>query len=686
MRRACANYSRWPAGCKGLGLVLVLLLALPLLLLSRPASALSLVIDSGPGSLLGFDWQRLQLEYALADRDSRAWQLSISDLTLSDNAPPLDLIADCRRLQLSDSGSECSEGEVQIAVAQTGEAVRLALRWSSTGAGGYRVFLDHDALSLQLDWPGPNATGEPLGISLARLDLGLLPSDWAGLLSLDVLAGELVGDFELDGQALRGQLGLEQGLFDGLEGQIAGDGLKIALQLALDRSAPVPTLAVTFEQTAGELLLGSVYLPEPAAAVRLDAELVWHGAASIELSRFQLSDPGALELGGSALLAGGEQAWSLESLRLDQLSLEFPLVWDRWLDGPAAAAGFAGLETAGAVNGSLYWAGQHLQSLDLAFIDLSLDDPQERLAFYGLDGRATGDQGASELSLDWHSAALFGLPFGPAGLRLHHDEVGLRLLDRLRIPLLDGAVVIEGLAWFDLDELPSRLVLDVAIEPVSLVLLTSQLGWPEFGGQLSGRFPGVEYAEERLAFTGGMAIEAFSGHIRVEDLTVERPFGSLPALAAQLEFDRLDLLELTGAFNFGRMEGQMSGWARDLRLLDWRPVAMDTRIFTHEDVARRRISQRAVDNLSSLGGAGGAMISSTLLRVFEDFPYRRAGLACRLGNNICHIDGVARHESGGFLIVEGRGLPRLDIVGHRRLVDWPQLVGQLEAMLEAEER
>ena len=69
-----------------------------------------------------------------------------------------------------------------------------------------------------------------------------------------------------------------------------------------------------------------------------------------------------------------------------------------------------------------------------------------------------------------------------------------------------------------------------------------------------------------------------------------------------------------------------------------------------------------------------------MLRMFEEFPYRRAGLACRLDRNICHIDGVAPHESGGFYIVQGRGLPHLDIVGHRRLVDWPRLVAQLVAM------
>jgi hypothetical protein len=187
---------------------------------------------------------------------------------------------------------------------------------------------------------------------------------------------------------------------------------------------------------------------------------------------------------------------------------------------------------------------------------------------------------------------------------------------------------------------------------LSLTRLTRALEWPEFGGVLSGHFPGVVFADERIRVAGGIDIQAFSGRIRIADLEIERPFGTLPALAAQVELNRLDLLELTGAFNFGRMEGQMSGWMRDLRLLDWRPVAMDTRMFTHEDARRRRISQRAVDNLSSLGGgrwrpdqrhlaAGVRGFSLSPCRpglptVQQYLPHRRCG----------------PHESGGFYIVE----------------------------------
>ena len=43
-----------------------------------------------------------------------------------------------------------------------------------------------------------------------------------------------------------------------------------------------------------------------------------------------------------------------------------------------------------------------------------------------------------------------------------------------------------------------------------------------------------------------------------------------------------------------------------------------------------------------------------------------------------------RSDSSGFTIVEGSGLPRLTVIGHNRLVDWPTLVERLKAVGQGE--
>jgi hypothetical protein len=97
------------------------------------------------------------------------------------------------------------------------------------------------------------------------------------------------------------------------------------------------------------------------------------------------------------------------------------------------------------------------------------------------------------------------------------------------------------------------------------------------------------------------------------------------------------------------------------------------------DRSKHRISQRAVENLSQFGGGGGGVASvlqSPFLKIFDDFGYDRLGLSCRLRNDICQMGGVGA-VNGGFYILNGAGIPRIDIIGNNPLVDWPRLLAQI---------
>ena len=65
--------------------------------------------------------------------------------------------------------------------------------------------------------------------------------------------------------------------------------------------------------------------------------------------------------------------------------------------------------------------------------------------------------------------------------------------------------------------------------------------------------------------------------------------------------------------------------------------------------------------------------------LFDDFGYRRIGIACRLADEVCTMDGLGS-AGQGFIIVEGAGLPRLTVVGFNRRVDWPTLLERLAAI------
>jgi hypothetical protein len=134
-------------------------------------------------------------------------------------------------------------------------------------------------------------------------------------------------------------------------------------------------------------------------------------------------------------------------------------------------------------------------------------------------------------------------------------------------------------------------------------------------------------------------------------------------------------------FDFGSISGRLDGRIDDLRLVDWSPVAFDAELHTvRRRGVRQRISQRAVQNISSVGDASFVgSLQARLIGLFDDFGYARIGISCRLANQVCAMGGL--HSSGeGFTIVEGAGIPRLDVVGFNRNVDWPTLVERVAAV------
>lgn len=86
-----------------------------------------------------------------------------------------------------------------------------------------------------------------------------------------------------------------------------------------------------------------------------------------------------------------------------------------------------------------------------------------------------------------------------------------------------------------------------------------------------------------------------------------------------------------------------------------------------------------MNNLTSVGGGGiAAGLQGAVLKLFKTFGYKRIGLNCQLQGSLCHMSGL-EPNSGGYTIVEGSGLPHLEVIGHQSDVDWPTLVRRLKA-------
>ena len=508
-------------------------------------------------------------------------------------------------------------------------------------------------------------------------------------LELDTMAGLLVDAPEMMSWITAGSADLQVGLnpdpdvsvqlsglaFDSPDGRFAAEGLELLLEY--QPGSPGAHLQGQFED--GQLLLDSLYVDFNERQPRFELQLPesFNAQQGFRLTGRWL-DGNTFQADFGLALTDEQE---LAGFSLENISLDLEDAYAAYLDGPARAAGFGLESAAGRVSGSLrYESGSGLQS-DLDIENASLVDARDRYTVTGLSGGLHWNQ-TEAARLSWSGASLFNVPLGPARMQYQAEDDRFTLLESLVMPVLGGDVAFSRLAIGLGAGDAEQLVLEAHLEGLSLQRLSRILGWPELQGSLGGDIPRVSIQDGIVQMDGALQLDVFDGEALVEGLRVERLFSVAPALAASIRFSNLDLEQVTGAFSFGQITGRLDGVMADLRLLNWTPVAFDAHFSSpQQKTQERRISQRAVDNIASIGG-GAAAVSSTFLRIFDDFGYRRLGIGCRLHNQVCHLSGLTTTDDNGLLLVEGAGIPRINVIAFNQRVNWPLLLAQLKAATE----
>lgn len=570
------------------------------------------------------------------------------------------------------------DGRAAGALAVDLSTARTRARWSQ----GRR--------SLQLD----KDLASPWQVAAQRIPLAWLEDVTARLWSGGrVTGGTVSGRLTVPAAApetrLEADLRLDGLAFDSPDGELAGAGLVIPLRLrysampasASDRARTRITMRGTLG--AGELLVSPIYVAVPPGGIafHVDAESLADGAW--RLSRWQWRDAAAVAAEGDAVIDAQGQVTALAAR---WTSPDLAVLRSRYLDGVLAPAGFGDLQVAGQGGGRVGFDAEGLSMLDVDLRDTVAIDPKGRFSLAGVEGgvRWSRDAAVANSRLAWRAAALYGVGIEAGGLDFRSSEGRLALAAPLRTGMLGGHLRLDRLVWRPAQgEAPLRIEMGLALEALDLGSLSQRLGWPDFEGTIGGTLPNALYERNRVVFEGGLAMQLFGGEVRIDDLALERPFGVAPSLAADVRFQDIDLAPLTGAFGFGEITGRLDGRIRDLRLVDWTPVAFDARLLTDRNWdGSRRVSQRAVQDISDLGGSGLiAGLQARLLRTFDDFGYDRIGIGCVLKDNRCAMTGLKK-RGDGYVIIDGRGLPRIEVVGFRRSVDWPTLVSRLKDATE----
>lgn len=479
-------------------------------------------------------------------------------------------------------------------------------------------------------------------------------------------------------------------------GSVATDSLSLDLRGSVERSGRDWQFDLQLQSQHGQAYVQPIFVDLGTYPLQAAARGVLRSAGTIVAEHFDIDHEGVAQAAGRATIEPAAEQ-PIRDLDLQLKSLQFPGAYTSYFQPLLLDTGFKSLVTSGAVRGAaLVEKGRPLRAA-LEFDRFSMDDGERNFVLQELSGNVYWEQTAAEASatptrrdssIRWSRGALLNLDLGAGELQFRAQDRQVRLLRPARIPILDGAIDLETFRIRNAG-LPSvAFIVDATIQPISVSELCKAFGWPQFGGRLGGTISKLRMRDRIITLGTTLNAQVFDGQVSISDLRLEQPFGDWPRFHSNIALDNLDLDLITSAFSFGGMTGRLSGTIAALELFNWTPVAFDARLHTPPgDRSRHRISQRAVQNIGSIGGGGAgvtAALSSGVMRFFDEFNYDRLGVSCRLEQDVCHMDGVAPAPNGGYYLVKGKGLPRIDVIGSNRRVDWPRLVQQLIAVTQSE--
>jgi hypothetical protein len=466
------------------------------------------------------------------------------------------------------------------------------------------------------------------------------------------------------------------------EGTVVAETVATGVRIAAERVRSGYDIEARLDAIGGQALSGPVLFDFIANPLKLEARGRLEGE-TLSLADVSVFQKNLTESHGHASLVLGSQPRVTEA-HFDVASLLFPAAYTSFLQIGLAATDFGQLKTTGIARGTVDVANNAVQRIQLQVNDLAMQDAKGKFAMSdveaGLNWAAEESATVQPSYIAWSRASAYGISGGAARLDFLTRGFGFQLTRPARVPIFDGAVVVNTLSTRHLGAADAELTFDAKIEPISMPQLSRAFGWPELSGQLAGNIPGLTYKNRVLSVEGDLVASVFDGTVVGRRFRLQDPMGPWPRLFADVTARRLDLSLVTRTFAIGSITGRLDADVKNLELFNWSPVAFDARLYsTPGDRSKKLISQKAVTSLSNVGGGGGgvtAALQSGVLRFFDDFRYDALGLTCKLENDVCLMGGI--EPAGiGYYIVRGKGLPRIDIIGNQGRVAWPQLVTQI---------
>ena len=343
---------------------------------------------------------------------------------------------------------------------------------------------------------------------------------------------------------------------------------------------------------------------------------------------------------------------------------------------------FGNLKVSGKADWQFEVKGLQPMNFELNLKDANIEDLNGKFGLSDINAHIPWDYDVPKtVTLAYSGGHVLKIPLGKTNLQAELNRYSVTA-PSLVLPVLDGAIKIEDLSAAYLSQQWFWHV-KMQLDPISMNTFSKTLGWPEMQGKIDGQVPLITYAGKQLNMDGKMQFNMFNGNVSMEGLRIDDPLGNVPRLYANLQMRNIDLGDLTRTFNFGAIEGKLEGDVKDLRLENWKPIYMDAIIQTADGKHLKKVSQRAVENITALGGEGtAAALQRTFLRFFKEFNYEKIGLSCQLRQDVCKMGGVESTPTG-YIIVKGKGAPTVNVNGFTEYVNLSDLIARMKRITDS---
>lgn len=483
-------------------------------------------------------------------------------------------------------------------------------------------------------------------------------------------------DFVTQPNGVEADIQFKQVSFSDESGLHAGDKLTGNIKLSAQLVQSKWLWKGVFSWKEGELFWQPFYFGQAGNQFDIQGS---YQAPMLNIQQANLHINGVGQLSASADI--NVQTKAFNDIKVNARNVDFTGLYQTFIQPMAQKSVFGNLRVSGKADWEFEVKDLQPHNFELNIENANIEDLNGKFGFTNLNAHIPWDYNqVKNIFLAYERGHLLNMPLGITHLKAEVNRYSITT-PQLTLLILDGALQFEDVsaAWVG-----SGMVwhLQMQLQPISMNSFSKALGWPEMKGKIDGQIPLITYANEQLNMDGQMQFNMFNGMVAMSGLRIDRPIGVAPKLYANLKMRDIDLGDLTRTFNFGSIEGKLEGDVKDLRLENWKPVSMDAIIQTADGKHLKKVSQRAVENITALGGEGtAAALQRTFLRFFKEFNYEKIGLSCQLRQDICKMGGIESTPTG-FVIVKGKGAPSVNVNGYTQYVSWKDLLARMQRITD----